>query len=684
MSSSILKFTPLSSAVDASFWRSLVSKKLNVLGLSDESQAIHGYYTTGQSALDEQENKSIMIQSHFTVPADGLSDIKANFFLKQNTSKIGLYSKGMLVNTNTIEEFRKLDKNKLFQQTTERIINSVKNGEALKDSNLLNSFLLVTFADLKKYKFYYWFAFPAIMPQPTPWVLTETCNKELQPVQMHFSDTQLDCLDKGYQALENNPSYFLIQKEEKTGKIRVSALSEFDNDDNCIFGFIDPSVSTDAPGWPLRNLLYLISKIWNKRKVKVVCYRPHKKNHLTSYFLETELPETSSYDFGFIHPICFYINKAIKSVGWERNVQGKLGPRMADLGPLMDPMRLADTSVDLNLKLMRWRLMPELDLEKIKQTKCLLFGAGTLGCYVARCLIGWGIRHITFVDNGKVSFSNPVRQPLYNFEDALNGGSSKAETAAENLKKIQPTIDATGINVSIPMPGHPSDSDEQLTHQIETLTNLVENHDVIFLLTDSRESRWYPTLLGARKNKIVLNSALGFDTYLVMRHGSRQNQDKKDQLGCYFCNDIVAPTDSLTDRTLDQQCTVTRPGLAAIAGALSVELMVSLLQHPEGIHAKPDTSQALSILGLLPHQIRGFLGQFNNMLIVGQAYERCTACSDKVIISEYNMGPLSLMKRVLEDPLYLEEITGLAAMKKESEALMNEWDEIDDEDDDLN
>lgn len=77
----------------------------------------------------------------------------------------------------------------------------------------------------------------------------------------------------------------------------------------------------------------------------------------------------------------------VKSVGWERNVQGKLGPRVVDLGPLMDPTRLADTSVDLNLKLMRWRVMPDLDLEKIKQTKCLLLGAGTLGCYVARCLI---------------------------------------------------------------------------------------------------------------------------------------------------------------------------------------------------------------------------------------------------------------------------------------------------------
>lgn len=49
--------------------------------------------------------------------------------------------------------------------------------------------------------------------------------------------------------------------------------------------------------------------------------------------------------------------------------------------------RLAEQAVDLNLKLMRWRIMPALDLEKIAGTKCLLLGAGTLGCYVARGLL---------------------------------------------------------------------------------------------------------------------------------------------------------------------------------------------------------------------------------------------------------------------------------------------------------
>ena len=46
-----------------------------------------------------------------------------------------------------------------------------------------------------------------------------------------------------------------------------------------------------------------------------------------------------------------------------------------------------------------------------------------------------------------------------------------------------------------------------------------------------------------------MNAALGFDSYLVMRHGARTPSetpaDTKTpaRLGCYYCNDVVAPTD---------------------------------------------------------------------------------------------------------------------------------------------
>ena len=99
--------------------------------------------------------------------------------------------------------------------------------------------------------------------------------------------------------------------------------------------------------------------------------------------------------------------------------------------------------------------------------------------------------------------------------------------------------------MSIPMPGHPipPTSVEQAKKDVETLEKLVDAHDVIFLLMDSRESRWLPTVLGAAKDKVVLNAALGFDTFLVMRHGARKANAKGERLGCYYCNDIVAPSD---------------------------------------------------------------------------------------------------------------------------------------------
>lgn len=50
------------------------------------------------------------------------------------------------------------------------------------------------------------------------------------------------------------------------------------------------------------------------------------------------------------------------------------------------------------------------------------------------------MRHITFVDNAKISYSNPVRQPLYEFEDCLSGGKSKALAAMDRLKKIFPGV----------------------------------------------------------------------------------------------------------------------------------------------------------------------------------------------------------------------------------------------------
>lgn len=68
--------------------------------------------------------------------------------------------------------------------------------------------------------------------------------------------------------------------------------------------------------------------------------------------------------------------------------------------------------------------------------------------------------------------------------------------------------------------------------------------------------------------QLVINAALGFDTFVVMRHGLKKGTQEEDgdshsdvagssdllgsslfsnipgyKLGCYFCNDVVAPGD---------------------------------------------------------------------------------------------------------------------------------------------
>lgn len=295
---------------------------------------------------------------------------------------------------------------------------------------------------------------------------------------------------------------------------------------------------------------------------------------------------------------------------------------------------------------------------------------------------GWGVKKITFVDNGTVSFSNPVRQPLFNFVDCLNGGSPKAHRASQALTEIYPGVETAGHVLSVPMAGHPTENEAASRADFKALQSLVDEHDVIFLLMDTRESRWLPTVMGKAAGKIVMNAALGFDSFVVMRHGISRNDHDPADLGCYFCNDVVVPANvskwnegilaaltteqSIKDQTLDQQCTVTRPGVAAIASALLVELLVSILQHPQGAAAPAPLTQnddrGDHPLGLVPHQIRGFLATFENITVTGRSYGCCSACSDKVT-KAYREEGWDFVLKALNNPGYVEELSGLKEVR---------------------
>jgi ubiquitin-like modifier-activating enzyme ATG7 len=143
-----------------------------------------------------------------------------------------------------------------------------------------------------------------------------------------------------------------------------------------IFGVVTPVASS---GWPLRNFLVYLKAKLKLSKATILQYRTDKAN-------------TNDISPSDIIEVDLIAGEELKKeecgvAGWERNSDGKLVPRYLNLEGTMDPIKLASSAVDLNLKLMRWRLLPNLDLEKVSQTKCLLLGAGTLGCNVARNLL---------------------------------------------------------------------------------------------------------------------------------------------------------------------------------------------------------------------------------------------------------------------------------------------------------
>ncbi|KAL8130334.1 hypothetical protein V2J09_019489 [Rumex salicifolius] len=700
--SGLVYFSALHSLVDEGFWHRLSSLKLNHLGIDESPIPVTGFYAPCSHA---------MVSNNLTILSESLPSENGGQPQKGLGNRNRCAVPGTLLNTNTLEGFYALDKRSLLkaeakkvgQFDTHHIWDDICSGAAENDCSLLSRFLLISYADLKKWRFHYWFASPALVLDPPARL------PSMMPASKWFSAEQIESVSAACSSWRNSSNTadvpFFILRVDSSSHATIMHLSEWEtckhDVDKLLFGFYDPSHYPIKSGWPLRNFLAFLYLRWNLNSIHFFCYRETRgfPDMGLSLIGVAEIPVQQEW---------IDLKDGPKAVGWERD-NNKAAPKSVTLAMSMDPIMLAVSAADLNLKLMRWRALPSLNLNILSPLKCLLLGAGTLGCEVARLLMAWGIRKITLVDSGRVSMSNPLRQSLYGFDDCLNGGEYKAVAAENSLKRIFPAVEAKGIVMSIPMPGHPVSAHEEknVLDDCRHLHDLVDSHDVIFLLTDTRESRWLPTLLSSSSNKIVINAALGFDSFLVMRHGagplgsmieltevlpstmssmSIEDQTARQRLGCYFCNDVVAPIDSMSNRTLDQQCTVTRPGLAPMASAFAVELLVGLLHHPLGMHAQGEVSSSNGItnsdqpLGILPHQIRGSLYHCSQMTLIGHASNSCTACSSSVVTEYRNKGTEFLLQAI-NHPTYLEDLTGLTELMKSASSFPVDWDEAAEDDD---
>lgn len=130
----------------------------------------------------------------------------------------------------------------------------------------------------------------------------------------------------------------------------------------------------------------------------------------------------------------------------------------------------------------------------------------------------------------------------------------------------------------------------------------------------------------------------------------------------------------MADRTLDQQCTVTRPGLSYVSSGFAVELLVNLVSHPlgnnaPGYHAdepaiykgKPIEIPQDADMGIVPQHIRGSVGYFETKVMQSSAFDYCLACS-KPIVEDFVKDKRAMVTKAVNDPEYLQVASGIQEM----------------------
>ena len=533
-----LKFEPWQSAVDPSFWSELARRKLETVGLSEAPATVDALYAPASNAVvsspaqldryafrDDGGGSDGGGSSRASRPdASSSASASASASARDALSSGRFRMPGTLVNVNTLERFRAFDRAAFLASAADALWAAILGGDAERDPSLLTPFLLLAHADLKSWRFAYWFAFPALklaapieaLAPPRTLAdfagedagaeIADACERWLREggacawvvVEDAAAETIPTTEGDGKKTRRRRKCVSLGEfraAREKGAALAPPTAAHHASDPPFMLAFADPCSNPAHPGWALRNLLAMVATTWRPcpDEIDVVCCRKTRgacaadasvvlrvglgrsAEALKKAAEEETADATSSKTRGGG-------TYSLGAVGWELNANGRAGARVANLRSSMDPARLAAQATDLNLKLMRWRLFPELDADKLRATSCLLLGAGTLGCAVARCLLGWGVRKISFVDNGLVSYSNPARQSLFEHADCADGGRPKAQCAAEALRRIFPGVEAEGVRLSIPMPGHVVSGErekERVLADVDALEAMVDAHDVV-------------------------------------------------------------------------------------------------------------------------------------------------------------------------------------------------------------
>lgn len=134
------------------------------------------------------------------------------------------------------------------------------------------------------------------------------------------------------------------------------------------------------------------------------------------------------------------------------------------------------------------------NLDKIRNTKVLIFGLGGVGSWCAESLIRTGVKKITIVDSDRVCVTNCNRQLMATTKTV---GQVKVEALRERLLEINPNAEVTALQKIYEPETAEAFHMEEFDVIIDAIDSLKEKADLILRATSLPENILFVSSMGA-------------------------------------------------------------------------------------------------------------------------------------------------------------------------------------------
>ena len=209
---------------------------------------------------------------------------------------------------------------------------------------------------------------------------------------------------------------------------------------------------------------------------------------------------------------------------------------------------------DASLKLIEW-----FDVERVRNARILVIGAGAIGNEALKNLALLGIGHIFIVDRDTIEMSNLSRSVLFRASD---NGKDKVEVAARAMRELNPNIKTTYRKADV---------------TLDVGLGLLRRVDVVIGCLDNNQARLYINRACWKVGKPWIDAGIG-------QLNGQVRVFVPGNGACYECSfseaqydEIRVPCNLLASKYENEGKIPTTPTIASIMGAVQVQEALKLL-----------------------------------------------------------------------------------------------------------